>query len=220
MTLFRPVTTTTTTTPSSRCQRAFTLIELLVVITIIAILAGIALPVFQRVMEKARATQGLNNLRQIGLAIMTMASDSDDYIFDGTNGITTWPTALNPTYIDGWDIFKSPFDSRSVVGDSSGPVSYGLNDNITADTLNMSKWENTTKLVIMAPSFTGDNIFAGTGTSPASISRTTPSEGNYGNKNRINVLFADSHVEGVKYKGNYDNEDPQNGFYWEPFESD
>ena len=48
--------------------QAFTLIELLVVISIIAILAGIALPVFGEVKIRGDQTKALSNAKQIGTA--------------------------------------------------------------------------------------------------------------------------------------------------------
>jgi prepilin-type N-terminal cleavage/methylation domain-containing protein len=58
---------------------AFTLIELLVVITIIAILASIALPVFNGVTERANQTKDLSNAKQIGVALKLFASDNNGF---------------------------------------------------------------------------------------------------------------------------------------------
>jgi len=51
----------------ARTGRAFTLVELLVVITIISILAALLMPALARVMETARQTACMNNLRQCGM---------------------------------------------------------------------------------------------------------------------------------------------------------
>ena len=56
-------------------QSAFTLIELLVVISIIAILAGISLPVFSQVKIRGEQTKALAHAKQIGLACKLYAQD-------------------------------------------------------------------------------------------------------------------------------------------------
>ena len=58
----------------------FTLIELLVVITIIAILASLALPVYSKIQERGNIIKGTNNVRQIGLALKLFAQDNIRFV--------------------------------------------------------------------------------------------------------------------------------------------
>jgi prepilin-type N-terminal cleavage/methylation domain-containing protein len=96
---------------------AFTLIELLVVISIIAILAGIALPVFGAVQVKGAQTKALSNAKQIGTALRLYAVDNNgvypSYKLvsgkpDQTQPVTDSNTAfaqLIPDYVPGEEIF-------------------------------------------------------------------------------------------------------------------
>ena len=75
--------------------QAFTLIELLVVISIIAILAGIALPVFGEVKIRGDQTKALSNAKQIGTACKIYATDNNGlypHLSNYAGDSTTTPT--------------------------------------------------------------------------------------------------------------------------------
>ncbi len=60
----------------TKLNQGFTLIELLVVITIIAILASLAVPTFNVIQDKANQMKGTSNCRQIIMSMKAYAADN------------------------------------------------------------------------------------------------------------------------------------------------
>jgi prepilin-type N-terminal cleavage/methylation domain-containing protein len=75
-------------------QRGFTLIELLVVITIIAILASLAVPTFNVIQDMANQTSAANNCRQIIMSMKIFANDNNSIYPDTYNNPQTGGMAL------------------------------------------------------------------------------------------------------------------------------
>jgi prepilin-type N-terminal cleavage/methylation domain-containing protein len=65
----------------------FSLVELLVAIAIIAILAGILLPVLGQARERARKIQCVSNLRQQGVACSLYLGDNADHFPNVSNDV-------------------------------------------------------------------------------------------------------------------------------------
>jgi prepilin-type N-terminal cleavage/methylation domain-containing protein/prepilin-type processing-associated H-X9-DG protein len=100
--------------------RGFTLIELLVAITIIAILAAILFPVFQKVRENARRTACMSSLKQVGLAVIQYQQDSDErFVLTERGGDMDdaheyyWGDMLQP-YLKSWQVLTCPDASQTI----------------------------------------------------------------------------------------------------------
>ena len=78
-------------------RRAFTLIELLIVVAIIAVLAGVALPIFNSVQLNARRTQSLSNMRQFGVALLGYCGDNTGQLPAQGDKAPTWTGAAANT---------------------------------------------------------------------------------------------------------------------------
>jgi len=181
---------------------AFTLIELLVVITIIAILASIALPVFGGVTERANQTKDLSNAKEIGIALKLFAADNDGSfpVYQDPDGKTGAITTANqafrelfPNYLTSEAIFFVPgsaytkvapdnnYDPNSTGGTYTQTLKAG--ENSFAYVTNLSETSNSS-FPLVADGFN-------TVTPPKYIADKTQNGGVWSGKKAI-VVFCDT----------------------------
>jgi prepilin-type N-terminal cleavage/methylation domain-containing protein len=104
---------------------AFTLIELLVVISIIALLAGIAMPVFGVAVMQGKMIAALNKAKQIGTTLHIYANDHGGTFPHGKNDFDEQITNANdafrgliPAYLDSESIFVVPGSKAGATADN------------------------------------------------------------------------------------------------------
>jgi prepilin-type N-terminal cleavage/methylation domain-containing protein len=120
-------------------RAAFTLIELLIVITIIAVLASIALPAFTGVKERGDQTKDLSNAKQIALALRQFAIDNNG-TYPSKRPSGDYSTATNLGSGDKsndafWWLFPNYLQSESIFAVSGSAYTPGNPDNkLDADT--------------------------------------------------------------------------------------
>ena len=112
---------------------AFTLVELLVVISIIGLLAGLAVPAINGGLKSAKAGACLSNLHQIGVATMAYAADNSFKLPDAGSGTSDmWADKLATFISTGTKSKKSIFvcpGALKTVSEATGEdiaVTYGV----------------------------------------------------------------------------------------------
>ncbi len=112
--------------PTHGAAKGFTLVELLVVIAIIGVLVALLLPAVQAARESARRMQCSNNLKQLGLALMSYHDSQKRYPYsvfgaekNGLDPETGFPQFEEQGY--GWGVAILPYLEQQSLFDALAP---------------------------------------------------------------------------------------------------
>jgi len=113
-------------------NQGFSLVELLVGVAVIGLLTGIAFPAIQGGMGKAKLSQDLSNLRQIGQGILLYTGENQGNLPPTSSlGEPSWIGALKPYLGEQYErIRTSALDPNREARKSAGGTSYLLNDEV------------------------------------------------------------------------------------------
>lgn len=213
------------TLQTSRRNRAFTLIELLTVIAIIGILAAIIFPVTGMVRAKARSSQCVSNLRQLGVATVLFAADNRDevpYANYYSEVDTRWAdklasyvnvkflssSTLNAGSFLPVDPFRCP--SSNYLAKPGNKSSYGKNYNINSEKggsnypssrrtdYRFSEIDTPSRYYYLADAIKGSGENASWGIGTQANNLPSSKQGiELRHSDRGNILFMDFHVESL-----------------------
>lgn len=202
---------------------AFTLLELMISIGVVAMLAGLLLPVFNKGLQAARLSACSANLRQIFFALSAYATDHENHLPPAQNDHGNYAFLHLSSYVPAEDltiwggnssgkgVFCCPELKKRVGVEKAGASNnYALNSTIWQDLNPVSSHSGDAEAPIhniSRPSRTilaGDCAWYSAGGHPFSIINNyltpgkiegiTPSNASHANGGG-NILFADGHVE-------------------------
>jgi prepilin-type N-terminal cleavage/methylation domain-containing protein len=147
-------------------SKSFTLVELLVTISIIGLLAGLAIPAVRTARETAAMGGCLSNLRQLSAGMLSYASDNQGRIYCGTTTLTEgWAHDLNDNvtngklwsggYVQNLKVFLCPHGrkpAQSWFGSSVCHYSMNVNTNLApvgATEFFLNRVQNPSKVIMI-----------------------------------------------------------------------
>jgi len=181
---------------------AFTLVELLVVVAILAILAALLFPVYERIRLQGEMSKSMSNLQLIGRAFHLHANDHNGliptYRPTGTGG-SFYGSYLTPYLGRPWSAVRCPtFDRlhRASGASSAQPYTYGMNSlNTVRPFINIMLFEKPSRN-FLAANINWPNQGHGSRVS-ASEAEKSPSQMGFHYGGRALALFVDGGVRPI-----------------------
>lgn len=211
---------------------AFTLIELLVVITIVALLAAMLMPAIGFVRDAAQSTRCQSNMRQLGLCMLAYPTewegllppavkDWSNYNASGADRGSCWQILRDTGFLPGiksdaddyqlsdYPYLRCPAKQRQGMNYSQ-TFHYSVTDallgsRVNGDQLPIARVHRSANLILSSDVAGGSFSWFPSYMSPG-VSWCSPGNfvgWNAPHKDATNWVFADGHVEGAKYRGDY-----------------